>query len=100
MINHSDEEIIEKLKAAIKDNLPSRCDREFDLETNLVDICFADHESKANGNNWINLVHLISDLEVEFKITVADDDLFTFKKVSDILACIKSLLGARARTLE
>jgi len=100
MTTHSDEELIEALRAAIKENLPPRCDGEFDLETNLIDICFADHETDKNGHNWLNLVHLINDLEIEFKITVADDDLFTFKKVGDILTCIKNLLGARARTLE
>ena len=100
MTTHSDAELIEVLSAAIRDNISPRCDGEFDLETKLVDICFADHESDKKGNNWLNLVHLIHDLEIEFEITVTDDDLLTFKKVGDILVCIKSLLGARARTLE
>jgi len=100
MTTHSDAELIESIREAIKDNLPSHCDREFDLETDLVDICFADHKSDKKGNNWLNLVHLIHDLEIQFEITVTDDDLLTFKKVRDILVCIKSLLGARARTLE
>ncbi len=100
MAVYSEEEIIEKLREAIKRNLPSRYFGEFNLETDLVDICFADHKSSKNGNNWINLVHLIHDLEIEFEITVADDDLFAFKKVGDILACIKNLMGARAKNLK
>ncbi len=95
---YTDEELTADLEKAVEENVLPSCEKEFDLEADLVDLCLADHDSTKYGHNWINLVHVIGDLEEKYRVTVSDDDILAFKKVKDILSCFKDLLASRAKT--
>lgn len=93
-----DEELIAILKRAIENNISNHSHDDFDLETDLIDIDLADNGSGATGHNWLNLVHVINDLEIELNIAISDDDIFNYRKVKDIFLGIKNLANSRGNS--
>lgn len=88
------ERIWDSLKAVIIEDLRYRSLEESEvgkiiLRSNLVDLGLRDSfERHLHGFNWLNLVHVIDELEDEFSINISHDRLLEFNTVEDIFKCL------------
>lgn len=88
------EKIWESLKAVVIRDLQFRRLEESEVgeitpQSKLVNLGLRDSlERRLHGFNWLNLVHVIDDLEEEFSIEIDHDRLLEFKTLEDILKCL------------
>lgn len=88
------EKIWQILKTAIIEDLRSRSLDESEvgeiaLQSKLIDLGLRDSSERfAHGFNWLNLVHVIDDLEQKLFIEIDHDRLLEFKTVEDIFWCL------------
>lgn len=69
---------------------------EITLQSKLIDLGLRDSlERRQHGFNWLNLVHVIDELETKFSIEIDYDRLLEFATVGDILKCLLKKLSRR-----